>query len=209
MGCASMGSESSCQGSEEREPIPNLRRHCLHLAQRLHIPRKRGHANVDARKRGHPRRLCAKREVARAADAIGAWQTSSYGRGVDWGQQRPPQPRRKAPRDEPESSPGQALGTAPQARLKHRRERLRPLWRHATDRGQHRRTHRHPRHPWPLRKARRAGESALPTRPARTACCSRVTPRRPRRRRRNQEDNTERPRSRREALGPLPEIGEK
>jgi len=29
--------------------------------------------------------------------------------------------------------------------------------------------HRHPRHARPLRKARRAGESALPTRPARIA----------------------------------------
>jgi len=29
--------------------------------------------------------LCAKREVARAADAIGSRQTSSYGRGADWG----------------------------------------------------------------------------------------------------------------------------
>ncbi len=56
-----------------------------------------------------PRRLCAEREVARAADAIGARQTSSYGRGVDWGQQRPPQPRRKAPLDD--------LGAAPQARV--------------------------------------------------------------------------------------------
>jgi len=34
--------------------------------------------------------LCAKREVARAADAIGSRQTSSCGRGVDWGRQRPP-----------------------------------------------------------------------------------------------------------------------
>jgi len=56
-----------------------------------------------------PWRLCAEREVACAADAIGARQTSSYGRGVDWGQQRPPQPRRKAPLDD--------LGAAPQARL--------------------------------------------------------------------------------------------
>ena len=86
------------------------------------------------------------------------------------------------PRDDPGSSPGQALGAAAQARLQHRREHMRPLRRHAADRGQHRRTHRHPR---PLRKARRASESALPTRPTRTARCGRVTLRRPRRRRRN------------------------
>ena len=71
------------------------------------------------------------------------------------------------------------------ASLRHRREHVRPLRRHATDRGQHRRTHRHSRHPRPLRKAPRAGESALPTRPARTARCGRVTARRPQRRRRN------------------------
>jgi len=56
-----------------------------------------------------PRCLCAERDVARATDAIEARQTSSYRRGVDWGQQRPPQPRRKAPLDD--------LGAAPQARL--------------------------------------------------------------------------------------------
>jgi len=87
------------------------------------------------------------------------------------------QPQRKAPLDD--------LGAAPQARFQHRREHVRPLRRRSADRGQHRRTHRHPRHPRPLRKARRAGKSALPTRPARTARCGRVTPRRPRRRRRN------------------------
>jgi len=95
-----------------------------------------------------PRGLCAEREVARAADAIAARQTSSCGRGIDWGQQRPPQPRRKAPIED--------LGTAPQARVWHRREHLWSPWRHGTDRGQHRRTHRRPRHPRPLRKARRA-----------------------------------------------------
>jgi len=68
----------------------------------------------------------------------------------------------------------------------HRREHVRPLRRRGADRGQHRRTHRHPRHPRPLRKARRASESALPIRPARAARCSRVTPRRPLCRRRNQ-----------------------
>jgi len=101
------------------------------------------------------------------------------------------------------------FSATPQARVQHRREHVRLLRWHATDRGQHRRTHRHPRHPCPLRKARRAGESALPTRPARTArlCC--VTRRRARRRRRNQEDHTKRPRSRREALGPLSGIGGK
>ena len=67
----------------------------------------------------------------------------------------------------------------------HRREHVRPLRWRATDRGQHRRTHRHPRHPRPLRKARRAGESALPTRSARTARCGCVTARRARCRRRN------------------------
>jgi|GEM_PF-856236 len=41
------------------------------------------------------RRLCAEREVACAADAIGARQKSSCGRGVDCGQQRPPQPDEK------------------------------------------------------------------------------------------------------------------
>jgi len=44
--------------------------------------------------------LCAKREVARAAHTLRARQTSSCGRGVDCGQQRPPQPRRKAPLDD-------------------------------------------------------------------------------------------------------------
>jgi len=44
--------------------------------------------------------LCAKREVARAADSIGARETSACGRGIDCGQQRPPQPRRKAPLDD-------------------------------------------------------------------------------------------------------------
>ena len=78
------------------------------------------------------------------------------------------------------------MGTAPQARFQHRREHVRPLRRGGADRGQHRRTHRHPRHPRPLRKARRAGESALPTRPARTARRGRVSPRRPRSRKRNQ-----------------------
>jgi len=143
--------------------------------------------------------LCAKREVARAADAIGARQTSSYGRGVDCGHRSLEEKRRSM-----------SLSTAPQTRVtpgilpsalraslsavpnrsrrfgQHRREHVRPLWRHATHRRQHRKTHRHPRHPRPLRKARRAGKSALPTRPARTARSSRVTPRRPRRRRRNQ-----------------------
>jgi len=113
-----------------------------------------------------------------------ARQTSSCGRGVDWGQQRPPQPRRKAPRDD--------LGAAPPACFWQRREHVRPLRRHATDRGQHRTTHRDPRHtrkgssmPRPLRKARRVGANALPTRPARTARRGRVAPRRPRRGRRN------------------------
>jgi len=131
------------------------------------------------------RRLCPERQLARAAHGIRAWQTSCYGRGVDWGQKRPPQSRRKAPIDD--------LGATPQARVWHRLERLRPLWRDATDRGQHRTTHRHPRHtrkgssmPRPLRKARRAGESALPTRPARSARSCRVTARRPRCRRRNE-----------------------
>jgi len=36
--------------------------------------------------------LCAERDVARATDAIGARQTSSRGRGVDWGQHRRTQP---------------------------------------------------------------------------------------------------------------------
>ena len=128
---------------------------------------------------------------------------------MDWGQQRPPQPRRKAPLDDPGSSPGQALGKAPQARLQHRLEQLRPMRRRTADRGQHRRAHSHPRHPRPLRKARRASESALPTRPARTARCSRVTLRRPRRRKRNQEENTKRRRTLSAVLGPLPGIGEK
>jgi len=62
----------------------------------------------------------------------------------------------------------------------HRREHLRPLrWRGA-DRGQHRRTNRHPGHPRPLRKTRRDGASALRAGSARTARCGRVTPRRPR-----------------------------
>ena len=82
------------------------------------------------------------------------------------GQQRAPQPRRDAPLYD--------LGAAPQARLtpgilpsalrasllavpnrsrrfgQHRREHVRPPWRHGTQRGQHRRTHRDPRHPRPL-----------------------------------------------------------
>jgi len=52
-----------------------------------------------------PWRLCAERSLARAAHTIRARQTSSCGRGVDWGQQRPPQLRRKAPLVD--------LGTAP------------------------------------------------------------------------------------------------
>ena len=76
-----------------------------------------------------PRRLCAERQSARAAHTFRPRQTSSCGRVVDWGQQQSPQPRRKAPRD--------ALGAAPKARVWHRREHVRPLWRHPTDRGQH------------------------------------------------------------------------
>jgi hypothetical protein len=63
--------------------------------------------------------------------------------------------------------------------------------------------------PRPLRKAPRAGESALPTCSARTARCGRVTPRRPRRRRRNQEGHTKRQPTRRAVLGPQPEMSEK
>ena len=84
--------------------------------------------------------------------------------------------------------------------VRHRREHLRPLRRRGTDRGQHRRTHSHPRHPRPLRKAWRVGAIALPARPARPA---RVTSPRPRRRGRSPKDDTMRPRSRRAALGPL------
>ena len=153
--------------------------------------------------------LCAKREVARAADAFRARQTSSCGPGVDWGQQRPPQPRRKAPLDDPGSSPGQALGTAPQARFQHRREHVRPLRRRGADRGQDRRTHRHPRHPRPLRKARRAGASALPIRPACTARCGRVTPAGHDADGETRQDHTKRQRTRRAVLGPLSGIGEK
>jgi len=42
-------------------------------------------------------RLCAERSLARAAHTVRARQTSCYGRRIDSGQQRPPQPRRKAP----------------------------------------------------------------------------------------------------------------
>jgi len=139
--------------------------------------------------------LCAKREVARAADAIRAWQTSAVERSRRQAARtcRPPQPRRKAPLDDLKRDASSArvtpgiLPSALRASLsavpnrsrrfgQHRREHVRPLWRLGADRGQHRRTHRHPHHSRPIRKARRAGESALPPRPARTACCSRVTP---------------------------------
>jgi len=149
------------------------------------------------------RRICAPNATWRA-------QLTPSGRG-----KRPPTDEASTVANSDDRSPierrrAMTLSTAPQARVtpgilpsalraslsavpnrsrrfgQHRREHVRPLWRHATDRGQHRRTHRHPRHPRPLRKARRAGESALPPRPARTAGCGRVTPRRPRRRRRNQ-----------------------
>ncbi len=66
-----------------------------------------------------------------------------------------------APRDD--------VGATPQARVWHRRDHLRPLRRCGTDRGQHRRTRSHPRHPRPLRDTWRDGGSALPAASARSA----------------------------------------
>ena len=72
---------------------PNSRRSCRH----------RAHISPDSW------RLCAERQSARAAHTLRARQTSYHGRGVDWDEERPAQPRREAPlnnrKDPPPSAP--------------------------------------------------------------------------------------------------------
>jgi len=63
--------------------------------------------------------------------------------------------------------------------------------------------------PRPLRKARRAGKSALPTRPARTARCGRVTAAGLDAEGETKGNHTKRQRTRRAVLGPLQGIGAK
>jgi len=151
--------------------------HSTTLAKRVDYLRQRNcpspatsRPTINDPQRSYTCAVSTEKTVIRGRTRLGAADGLPLVRpGVGQGEQRPSKSRQSPPLNE--------LGAAPQARLQHRRERLWPLWRQATDRGQHRRAHRHPRHPRPLRKAQRAGESALPTRPACTARCGRVTPR--------------------------------
>jgi len=115
------------------------------------------HAGVaaEAHERQKLEHLC--RYIARP-DAKLSEQLPPSGRGKrpppNVADDKPPEPADN--RTPIERRRAMTLSAAPQARLQHRREHVRPLWRRATERGQHRRTHRHPRHPRPLRKTRRA-----------------------------------------------------